>query len=124
MRAAGLCLALAAGPVAAQDRVALLLGSHHIGGDGFEEVNPGLFLTWDDGSVGAYRNSYGDVSLALTHEWALTDHVSAFVGVVTYDGLMPIAGLLFTAGPVFVQIIPSDGRAADGIVSLGLILKR
>lgn len=108
----------------AQDRVALLLGSHHVaaGRNDFEEVNPGLFLTWDDWSVGAYRNSYGDISLALTHEWALTDHVSVFAGVATYDGLMPIAGLQVRAGPVFAQVIPSDGRATDAIITFGVIL--
>jgi hypothetical protein len=117
-------LALAAGPAAAQDRVALLLGSHHVaaGDNAFEEFNPGLFLTWDDWSVGAYRNSYGAMSLALTHEWTLTDHVSFFAGVATYDRLMPIAGLQATFGTLFVQVIPSDGRATDAIITFGVIL--
>jgi hypothetical protein len=119
-----LIFALVAGPLVAQDRVAFLMGSHHVGAgeNQFEEVNPGLFLTWDNWSVGAYRNSYGGLSLALTHEWALTDHVAVFAGVATYDGLMPIAGLQFTVGPVFVQVIPSDGRATDAIISFGLIV--
>lgn len=124
MRALTLILACLAAPVAAQDRVALLMGSHHVdaGDNDFEEVNPGLFLTWDDWTVGGYRNSYGDMSLAITREWALTDHVDIFAGVATYDGLMPIAGLQATIGPVFVQVIPSDGRATDAIITFGVIL--
>ncbi len=56
-----LCLfatALEAGP----DRFSILLGSKHIGGTGFNEVNPGFFVTWERErsslSVGAFMNSY------------------------------------------------------------------
>ncbi len=116
--------ALMTAPASAQDRVALLMGSHHVdaGDNRFQEVNPGLFLTWDDWTVGGYRNSYGDMSLALTRAWALTDHLDVFEGVATYDGLRPIAGLQATIGPVFVQVIPSDGRATDAIITFGVIL--
>ena len=64
-----LCLfatALEAGP----DRFSILLGSKHIGGTGFNEVNPGFFATWERGrsslSVGAFMNSYERVSIAAT----------------------------------------------------------
>ena len=64
-----LCLfatALEAGP----DRFSILLGSKHIGGTGFNEVNPGFFATWEREhsslSVGAFVNSYERVSISAT----------------------------------------------------------
>ena len=116
-------LAILAGPAVAQDRVAMLIGSYHVGAERgeFNEFNPGLFVTWDDWTVGAYHNSYGDMSLAVTREWALTDHVDFFAGVATYDGLMPLVGLQLHEGPFFMQVIPSDGRYADAILSFGLV---
>jgi hypothetical protein len=116
-------LAMVAGPAVAQDRAAVLIGSYHVGAERgeFNESNPGLFLTWGDWTVGAYHNSYGDMSVAVTREWALTDHVDFFAGVATYDGLMPLAGLQLHAGPFFMQVIPSDGRYVDAILSFGLV---
>ena len=62
-----LCLfatALEAGP----DRFSILRGSKHIGGPGFNEVNPGFFATWEREHsslrVGAFLNSYRRVSIA------------------------------------------------------------
>ena len=69
-----LCLAVStaqAGP----DRISVMLGTHHAGADiDYEEVNPGLFLTWSqlmwqnrlDLTVGGIRTSNGDFSLAVT----------------------------------------------------------
>lgn len=119
-----LCLILTtlAGSVAAQDRAAVLIGSYHVGADrgDFNEFNPGLFLTWDDVTVGAYLNSYGDHSVSVTYEWAIHANVDIFVGVATYDDLMPIGGLQFHKGPFFAQIIPSNGDPVDAIVTFGL----
>ncbi len=140
-------LAIAATSTAAQagpDRVSILLGSHHVGATrDFEEFNPGIILVWDelvwrgrlDLAAGAYRNSYGDGSLALslaypfvrTEDWGL----DLFGGVSWYPGngdqfshaigdAVPIAGLQARYRNVFVQAIPAGGQSADAVLSFGL----
>lgn len=125
--------------VAGPDRVALHIGSAHFGTDrGFEEVNPGLFLTWErrvNLSLGAYRNSYGRLSVAATVGVDVWEQgrarLEAFGGLAHYprDGrtitgrshdVVPIIGLRAHYDPVFVSIIPGDGDRMDGLLSFGL----
>lgn len=134
-----------AGPAAAgPDRLSFLLGSYHVGAtQSFEEFNPGAFLTWTnlmwrgalDLTVGAYRNSYGDGSLAVTtaypfvrtEKWGL----ELFGGLAWYPGngdqfsysagdVVPLAGLQARYRNVFVQAIPSGGSSVDAVLSFGL----
>lgn len=139
-------LALLAAPAAADmapDRVSLLLGSHHVDArTEFVERNPGLFLTWDgavDVSVGAYRNSYGETSVAAMAALPLVawdgGEASVFAGVAHYpnDGekfathigsdVVVLGGVQVRHGNLFAQVIPSDGVWADAIVSVGLTME-
>ncbi len=132
-----LCLAEPA--VAGPDRLSFLLGSYHAGAESeFQEFNPGAFLTWDRGneySVGAFYNSYRDVSIAATIGWPIWrfDHgqVNALTGVAWYPGdgrrfgahvgdFIPLLGIQGRYRDMFVQIIPSDGVAVDAIFAAGL----
>ena len=123
------------------DRLSLLLGSAHLGGHGFDGRNPGLFATWDDRalgldySIGAYRNSYGRASLAVTSalpviEWG-EGAVSLFAGAALYpqDGrrfaahvgdVVPIGGVQIRHHNLFLQIMPSDGAAVDAVIAGGI----
>ncbi|MFC3614921.1 hypothetical protein ACFORG_14215 [Lutimaribacter marinistellae] len=147
LAAAAVAAFFAAGQHDAQagpDRVSILLGSHHVGATrNFEEFNPGIILVWDervwrgnlDIAAGAYRNSYGDGSLALslaypfvkTDDWGL----DLFGGFSWYPGngqqfshaigdVVPIAGLQARYRNVFMQAIPAGGQAADAVFSFGL----
>ena len=134
-------LLLAAPAHAEPDRLSLLLGSAHIGGDGFDGRNPGLFATWEDRalgldySIGAYRNSYGRGSIAVTAALPvikLTDGaVSLFAGAALYpqDGrgfavhvgdVVPIGGVQIRHHNLFLQIMPSDGAAVDAVIAGGI----
>lgn len=124
----------AAGP----DRYSILMGSRHIGASGYEEINPGVFATWERDplhwSIGAYRNSYGRGSIAATAflpvvKWANGD-AGLFAGAALYpiDGrtvaihfgdIVPIGGFQARHGNAFIQIMPSDGKPVDAIVSVG-----
>jgi hypothetical protein len=130
----------ATGAQADPDRVSILLGSNHIGAKlAFEEVNPGVFLTWEgariDWSVGAYRNSFGKPSVAVTAALPILrwrdGEAAIFAGAALYPGegrtfaahagdVVPLAGIQLRQGNVFAQIIPSDGRTAAAIVSVGV----
>lgn len=134
----------AAGPVfAGPDRIALHLGSHHAGATTeFEEVNPGVFLSWDRPknvtfSVGAFRNSYGRGSIAATAAKTFyrgeNTAAAIFAGLAHYPGngnnfshavgdFVPLAGLQFHYRNVFVNVMPGDGEVADGIFSFGITL--
>lgn len=133
--------AFAASAHAGPDRVSILIGSHHVAAtDRFEEINPGLFLTWEDRggldwSAGVYHNSYGRTSVAATAALPLNRggkvEFSLFAGAALYpeDGrrfryhagdVVPVFGLQVRAGPVFAQVIPSDGKATAAIISFGL----
>jgi len=128
-------LPLAAGP----DRFSVLLGSKHVDGSGFNEINPGLFLTWEGRrlgySVGAYLNSYDRGSLAATAHLPLLHweggEASAFAGLAWYpqDGqrfrtrisgdIVGIGGLNLRHRHVFVQLLPMSD-AARALVTFGL----
>lgn len=127
----------AAGP----DRISVLLASKHVGTDRhFEETNPGVFATWEDRtlgldySVGVYRNSFGNVSVATTAALPLFEtervQISVFAGAAIYPGdgdeflyhagdLVPMGGLQLRTGPLFVQVMPGGGNP-DAIVAAGL----
>ncbi|MEJ6397054.1 hypothetical protein [Yoonia sp. 208BN28-4] len=131
-----ICASLAT-EAGAQDRVSLLVGSDHIGaGDlPYNEINPGVFVTWQDLTVGAFENSYSNPSLYAGTEWTLAKHdsltIAAFAGAslyVTYDRdgdwsggrIMPTGGLRATYGNAFIQVSPGDMRNFDALVSFGL----
>lgn len=134
-----LILALVAAPATAQDSLTVLLGSHHVAAQiEFEEVNPGLILTWDrdplDWSAGVYRNSYGRTTVAGFASLPLVENdalsVSAVAGVALYpeDGRtfavhagdwVPLVGLHLQSGPISVLIMPSDGKATDAVIAFG-----
>lgn len=130
------------------DSFAVLLGSNHIGAArDFEEHNPGLFLSFDgdiaNTRIGAYRNSFGDMSVAVT--WA-SDHltvsgagfnVTPFAGGAYYPegaeaspielgegNIVPLVGVEAWHDdiPVFVQWLPGDRKVAgyDSLVTFGL----
>lgn len=139
-----ICLVIAAGPVCAgPDRMAIHLGSHHAGATTeFEEVNPGLFLSWDRPndvvlSVGAFRNSYGRGSVAATVAKVIhrskNSAVAAFAGLAHYPGngndirhaigdFVPLAGLQFHYRHLFVNVMPGDGDTVDAIYSFGITI--
>lgn len=135
----------AAGPaMAGPDRLSFLIGSEHIGATRpFEEVNPGVFLTWTnalwrerlDLTAGVFRNSYGDGSLAVTTAYPLVRTedwgVELFAGAAWYpdngqqfshaiDDIVPLAGVQGRYRNVFVQAIPSGGNSVDAVISFGL----
>ncbi len=132
----------AAGP----DSVALMLGSHHLGASGFEEVNPGVFLNWHgrafngkvDLGFGAFRNSYGNGSIALTSAFPLVRNedwgLDLFTALAWYPGdgdrfrhaigdFVPIAGLQARWRNVFVQAIPAGGDSVDATFTYGLVFQ-
>lgn len=133
-------MALQSSPaLAGPELISIHAGSYHVNpARDFEEFNPGIFLTWNrslDWSIGAYRNSYGELSLAGTAGYAFYDdgdtRLSLFGGVAYYDqaearfgtsfgDLVPLAGLRVEHGPFFLQVIPLDGGEADAILSFGI----
>lgn len=133
-------MALAGAAEAEPDRISVLLGSQHPGANvTFEQVNPGIFLTWEDRgslgldySLGLYRNSYGRVSVAGTAALPIIERgafqAALFGGLAVYPGdgdqfavhagdVVPIAGVQARLGDGFVQIMPGDGMA---VVAFGL----
>lgn len=120
-------LATIAAPANA-DRVSLLLGTAHFDGGNYEEVNPGIFYTFEreplDVTAGVYRNSYGNTSVSLTVGLPLATweqgELSIFAGAAHYPTrskpVRPIGGLQIRHGHVFGQYIPAE----DGIVTFGL----
>lgn len=128
---------------AGPDQISILLGSEHVNGTGFEEFNPGIFLTWRDLlfdgradlSFGGFRNSYGDGSLAVSMAFPIVREknwgLELFTALAWYPGngerfeiaagdIVPIAGLQARLGPTFVQIIPGGGDSVDATISFGL----
>lgn len=151
MRLAGLLAAssVALGGVpdqmqAGPDQVSILLGSHHVGATRpFEEFNPGLFLTWTEAafgervdlSVGAFRNSYGDGSVAVSGAYPLwrteTWGLDLFAGLAWYPGnggqfshaigdIVPLGGAQVRYRNLFMQALPSGGNSVDATLSFGL----
>jgi len=141
-RVFALCAAVLASPARADmtpNRVSMLIGSHHVGGLGFEERNPGVFVTWErsplDFTVGAYRNSYGRGSVAATVAvpiWSRASaEISLFGGAAYYpkDGrrfamhagdLVPIGGLQIRYRNLFLQAIPGNGKHVDAVIGVGM----
>ena len=139
IRIAVILAALATPAAADPDRLSILLGSAHPGADrAFEQVNPGVFLTWEDRalgldySVGAYRNSFGRASIAATAALPVVEQgrfqLALFGGLALYPGngddflyhagdIVPIAGIQARLGHGFVQVMPGDGMA---VVAFGL----
>lgn len=128
-------------PVAAldpPDRISVLMASRHIRATGYNEVNPGLFLTWEgrvDLSLGAYRNSYGRNSVAVTlnYDFIETDGlrlglIGGFAHYPIEGGLMvpslgdlvPIGGVQIVTGNLFLQFLPMDGKPALGVLAGGV----
>ena len=120
------------------DRLSVHLGSSHVNAqEDFEEFNPGLFVSWDRSlsyTVGAFRNSYGDVSVAATVAYPLIRRdlyrLTAFVGWAHYPengrkfrvhhgDVVPVAGLRLHYRSLFVQFLPGDGSVADAVLSFG-----
>lgn len=138
-----LMLALLAMPTAAMadpDRVSILLGSHHVNATrDFQEVNPGVILTWERQalgySVGTYYNSYEDISVlgAVNYGFEIAPEfeLGVFGGLAWYPGegdqfdhsigdAVPLVGVQTRYRNAFVQFIPADGNALDGLVTFGL----
>ncbi len=139
-----LILSLAPPAHAGPDRVSILLGSHHVNASrDFEEVNPGVFLHWTnllfkgraDLSFGAFRNSYGDGSLAVSTAFPIVRKdawsFDLFTALAWYPGngqefshaiddFVPIAGVQARYKNVFMQAIPSGGQAVDATLTFGL----
>lgn len=125
---------------AGPDRVSVLFGSHHVNASrSFEEVNPGVFVTWENPrlhwTVGAYRNSYGRASVSATVALPVLrwreGEASLFAGAALYpkDGrtfgvhvgdVVPLAGVQVRHQNMFMQVIPLDGNLADAVVSVGV----
>lgn len=129
-------------PVTAEpDRASFLLGSAHPGATrGFEEFNPGVFLSWEDRglhldySVGAFRNSYGKVAVAAFAGLPLArwpdGQLSLIGGIAHYPGngrnfsvhagdFIPLVGLQVRHKSAFVQVLPKGDLAAVGVISFG-----
>lgn len=128
---------------AGPDRISFLIGSNHVGSTvSYEEVNPGVFLTWSellangnlDFSVGAFRNSYGDGSLAAAVALPIVRReafgIDVFASLAWYPGngdrfahawgdVVPLAGLQMRYRNMFMQAIPGGGDAVDATLTFG-----
>jgi hypothetical protein len=134
---------------AGPDRVSILTNSDHIGFkyQGFNETNPGVFLTWDnaiapnvDLSVGAYLNSYAKPSVMVAATWLPIEvgqcEAGIFGGLVHYPGngryeptsiagsdVIGMGGVQVICGPVFVQAIPAATDFSRAIVAVGITME-
>ncbi len=125
--------------VAGPDRISFLLGSEHVNATrGFQEFNPGVFLTWErqlNYSAGLYYNSYKEVSplVSVGYDWEVAEDfdLGAFFAVAIYPGdgdefshsfgdVVPLVGLQARYKNVFVQFIPADGDSLDALFTFGL----
>lgn len=125
--------------VADPDRAWISLGSAHISDKDFEQINPGLFLTWEGEhlgyTVGAFRNSYGGFSTAATVGAPLIYkddfELSLFTGLATYPGyadrfrfsqgdIVAIAGASLRYKNVFTQLFPGNGNSVKLTASFGV----
>ena len=122
------------------DRVSLLVGTEHFGATReFNEFNPGVFLTWEgralEYSVGAFYNSYEDISVmgAVGYDFEIMPEfeVGLFAGLALYPSegdqfshsigdVVPLAGIQTRYRNVFAQLIPADGGSVDSILTFGL----
>jgi hypothetical protein len=132
-------MAMTPNPAAAQDRISVTLGSHHTDDSyEWEEVNPGLFLTWEgkvDLSAGTFLNSFGGPSIAATAyvpvvEWQ-GGECGGFLGAAWYPGygeefliragdVVPMGGIQCRAGNVFAQVMPGKIEPLEAIFAVGL----
>lgn len=134
--AAALCCALTS-PAAAQDRVSLLFGSKHLGSahDRYVEKNLGVFVTWDQVTVGIFENSYGNPSPYVGMDWdigAFSDiSFEAFAGGSYYPRynrqqewtggrILPVVGVRAIYGNVFAQISAGDMDNFYAVAAVGL----
>ncbi len=123
-----LCCLMVGEAGADPDRISLLLGSHHFSDEEFEEVNPGLFVSWltakRDMEIGIFRNSYGDLSVSATLGRRFGQSWTLFAGTAYYGNagtefeyhlgkFIPIAGVQFVHKHLFVKALP-------GVVAAGL----
>lgn len=99
MKAAIIAAIVAAASVTAWadvDRIGVHLGTVH-NGAGFEDVNPGMYVVWDNGAtVGAYRNSEGAGS--------------AYAGWTWGKGLVSLTAMAVTGyqrAPIVPGLVPS-----------------
>ena len=129
---------------AGPDRISILLGSEHVNATrDFEEVNPGIFLHWTESlfrnrvdlSFGAFRNSYGDGSVAVATAYPVVRNeiwsFDIFTALAWYPGngdefshaigdIVPIAGLQARYRNLFMQAIPAGGQSVDATLTFGL----
>lgn len=121
------------------DRVSFLLGSHHVNASrDFQEINPGVILTWErqfNYSIGLYYNSYEEISplVSVGYDWDIAKDfdIGAFFAVAVYPGdgdefnhslgdVVPLVGLQARYKNAFVQFIPADGDSLDALFTFGL----
>lgn len=125
-------------PVHAQDRISILLGSHHTEAGEWSESNPGVFLTWEgrfDWTVGAYRNSFQKPSVALSVALPVLSweggEASVFGGAAWYPGnggnfvysagdVVPMIGFHVRHGHLFGQVMPGKVDPPEAIFAFGL----
>ncbi len=129
------------------DAVDLIVGSHHIRADdervndgrGFNEVNPGAALVWDSWrpgvrySVGAFENSYEDISVYAyrEHDWDVGGgvRIGYGTGISTYPGgrspsrlavgdVVPVGGIHVSYGPVHLTLAPFVNDRTKGVLAL------
>ena len=133
---------------AGPDRVSILTNSDHIGFryQGFNEQNPGVFLTWDDAiapnvdlSIGGYLNSFAKPSVMVAATWLPIEvgqcEAGIFGGLVHYPGngryeptrivgdVIGMGGVQVICGPVFVQAIPASTDFSRAIVAVGITME-
>ena len=124
---------------AGPDRVSVLLGSDHLGASrDYQELNPGIILTWERGlnySAGLYYNSYKKASalaaIGYGYEIRHDFEIGIFAGVAFYPGdgerfrhavgdLVPLVGLQARYRHVFAQLLPRAADSVDAILTVGL----
>ena len=135
-----IAMLLPSAALAGPDRISVLLGSEHVGATrDFQEINPGVFLTWEqqvfDYSVGSFYNSHEDVSVlgSIGYDFELAPEleIGVFTGLALYPGegdqfshslgdVVPLAGLQARYRNVFGQVIPADGSTVDAVLTFGL----
>lgn len=136
-----LCALLLLATPAQADRISTMLASHHIGAAGFNELNPGLFYTFErklDLTFGAFYNSYDKISVSATVARTLFEtkglKLQVFGGLVQYpdakthfrvqfENLVPVVGLQAISGNTYLQLLPGDGKPVAGIIAAGLTWK-
>jgi hypothetical protein len=135
----------------APDRLSFLVGTHHTfeapAGETWQQVNPGVFLTWEnvtaihlDVTVGGYLNSFGGMSLTVAAALPITSwhhdtlgegELSLFAGLATYPGtaqhflvhwgdVVPMGGIQVRHENLYLQVLPGKEDFSDPIFAFGL----